>query len=152
MTTREFIKKSFEGTTRKTFCSSVFANKDLNGQITVYSYGYHYPLATIIDGKGFVNNRGYSNSTAKHINWAFSALADILGYDNVLGVPLTEGDSLTLKGIQSSATRENERLVTLMDSKKRKDTQVYKWLKHDNEKTRDVLTVVRELIETRQRG
>lgn len=36
----------------------------------IYSYGYHYLLGEFIDDKTIViNNRGYSNTTSKHINW-----------------------------------------------------------------------------------
>lgn len=35
----------------------------------IYSYGYHYKLAEIIENNTIIiNNSGYSNSTAKHIN------------------------------------------------------------------------------------
>lgn len=35
----------------------------------IYSYGYHYKLAEIIENNTIlINNTGYSNSTAKHIN------------------------------------------------------------------------------------
>lgn len=37
----------------------------------IYSYGYHFPIARILDDSGIVlfTNRGYSNTTSKHI-WA----------------------------------------------------------------------------------
>ena len=42
----------------------------------LYSYGYHYTTAHIIsENKVIINNIGYSNSTAKHINQACSALS-----------------------------------------------------------------------------
>lgn len=122
MTTREFIYKALSGKTKKTFCSSVFVSDGV-----AYSYGYHYPLATIIDGKGYVNDRGYSNSTAKHINWAFSALGELVGYDNVYHSPLF-GGSLSKRGIREGAQAEYDRLTDEMNAKKRKDTKVYKWL------------------------
>ena len=40
---------------------------DSNG--TMYSYGYHYPLLFKVNGLTFVNTRGYSNTTSKHINY-----------------------------------------------------------------------------------
>ena len=55
-------------------CSSVIFSSGV-----LYSYGYHYPLMWTVDsrdGRGtvlFVNTRGYSVTTAKHINWAFRA-------------------------------------------------------------------------------
>lgn len=41
---------------------------DSNG--TMYSYGYHYPLLFKVNGLSFVNVRGYSNTTARHISYA----------------------------------------------------------------------------------
>lgn len=145
MTTRDFIYKVLKGETRKDFCSSVYASTDADGQVTVYSYGYHYPLAKIINGVGFVNNRGYSNTTAKHINWAFDAISDIVGYANTYGVPLTDGDSLTKRGLLSSATRELERITKEMASKKRKDTQVYANLERDQQKMAEAVKAVKGL-------
>ena len=54
-------------------CSSVIFSSGV-----LYSYGYHYPLMWTVksrDGRDvlFVNTRGYSVTTAKHINWAFRA-------------------------------------------------------------------------------
>lgn len=38
---------------------------------TLYSYGYHYPLAYILKGGAvLINDRGWSNTTAKHIRLA----------------------------------------------------------------------------------
>lgn len=140
MTTREFIYKALKGETRKEFCSSVVVYGD-----TVYSYGTHYPLAKIIKGVGFVNDAGYSMTTSKHINWAFGALSDLVGWDNVYHAPLGKGGGLNLKDIESSAKTENERLVSLMAAKKRKDTKAYEWLQSQNERMRDTLTIVKEL-------
>lgn len=134
MTTKDFIKKALIGETRKDFCSSVYRYGN-----TVYSYGTHYPLATIIGGTVYVNNRGYSNTTAKHIGWAFSA-AQELGLHSV-GVPLIYGDSLTLEGIMSSATKEKARLENQMATKKRKDTQVYSDLQRQLTKMNNILGV-----------
>ena len=36
----------------------------------MYSYGTHYPLLFKINGLSFVNVSGYSQTTAKHINYA----------------------------------------------------------------------------------
>lgn len=126
MTTQDFIKKALTGDTGKDFCSSVLRYGD-----TVYSYGTHYPLARIINGHLFVNTRGYSNTTAKHINWAYNAGAE-LGL-KVHGVPLTNGDGLNVHGVSSSALREQVRVASLMESKKRKDTKVYQGLQEAQE-------------------
>lgn len=67
MTSAEFISKNFGvASTKDRKCSSVFADNDGN----IYSYGYHYPLLFKIGDLTFRNNTGYSNTTAKHINWA----------------------------------------------------------------------------------
>lgn len=39
----------------------------------LYSYGSHYPLMFKVNDVLFINTSGYSNTTAKHINWAWSA-------------------------------------------------------------------------------
>jgi hypothetical protein len=33
---------------------------------TIFSYGYHFPIATRVDNVTFFNLYGYSNTTAKH--------------------------------------------------------------------------------------
>lgn len=143
MTTREFIAKTINTSSDKLrTCSSVFT--DYNG--VVYSYGYHYPLAVIIDGVGYVNNRGYSNTTAKHINWAFSALRD-QGY-TALGVPLLPVNSplgrreFDKHSIEISASAELARLIELAASKKRQDTWVYKDIQRQIENIKEVLATV----------
>lgn len=139
MTTRQFIANTIGIPSYKNrSCSSVFT--DNNG--TVFSYGYHYPLATIINGKGYINNRGYSMSTAKHIGWAWSALYDRLGNANVYSIPLTNGDSLNPRGIKSSAEREIERLKQLIATKKRKDTWIYQDLQNQLAKAEEVLASI----------
>lgn len=143
MSTAEFIEKYLRGTTRKDFCSSVVGYEDLNGERTVYSYGKHYPLAKIINGYAFVNNAGYSNTTAKHINWAHSATADIVGYDNVFSVPLSNGDGLDVQGMLSSTRRALTEVQQAMASKKRKDTQVYKFLEHQEVRLMQTLQAVK---------
>jgi hypothetical protein len=129
MTTREFIELKLRGKTRKQYCSSVVAlSGNYDGDATIYSYGYHYPLVRIVNGVGVVNSRGYSNTTGRHIRWAYQAAANIVGYSNTFGVPLTDGDKLDEEGIRSSAKREKARLEQLMASKKRHDTWVYSQL------------------------
>ena len=56
--------------------SSMFFYND-----TIYSYGYHYQIARIIEAPtgqkvAFVNDNGYSNSTAKHTNHVWQAIPD----------------------------------------------------------------------------
>lgn len=67
MTTKDFISQNIDSIPNKDkYCSSVFQSMDGN----FYSYGYHYPLLFKVDGQWYRNTTGYSNSTAKHINWA----------------------------------------------------------------------------------
>jgi hypothetical protein len=50
-------------------CGNLFFKHD-----AIYSYGYHYELARFIDAENIlINNRGYSNSTAKHISATMQA-------------------------------------------------------------------------------
>lgn len=131
MTTREFIAKTY-GTeaTRDRQCSSVFT--DNNGN--VYSYGYHYPLLFKVAGHNFVNTTGYSTTTAKHINWAWSAVdynatAIELNRDDARVMSNTYmSEQQKLNTLELAALRMVERAQAECDSKKRKDTQVYQWL------------------------
>lgn len=66
MSTRDLIEKIVNGVIKTNYkrVSSVFLE---NG--VFYSYGYHYPLMIKTSAGWVVNDRGYSNTTAKHINW-----------------------------------------------------------------------------------
>lgn len=144
MTTQEFIYKKLTGATRKDSCSSVFAMTDGTGNVTIFSYSTHYPLVTIINGKAFINDRGYSNTTRKHISWAVRASIEIVGYDNVYLVPLQSG-SLTPKNILEYAMEEDTRIIKLMASKHRTDTAVYRSLEMDHDNMVKVIQAVKEL-------
>lgn len=48
---------------------------------TVYSYGPHFPMATIHNRCVLTTRRRYSNSTAKHLNLVRSALHDVLALE-----------------------------------------------------------------------
>lgn len=136
MTTRDFIAKNYNvaGTQRQ--CSSVMAST--NG--TIYSYGSHYPLAFNIKGLDFVNEQGYSSTTSKHIAWARQAL----NYQYV-GVKLWRDDvdefnrwnattEDKLRIMHRALERELTKLKEQMDSKKRRDTQVYRYLDNEYER------------------
>ena len=134
MTTAEFIAKTYNTTaTRERRCSSVFT--DYQG--TVYSYGYHYPLAFRVAGLDFINEQGYSNTTAKHIAWARQAL----GYQ-YHGVKLWREDARVIADsyatdeqklavIKRALYREHASLIEQMANKKRKNTQVYEHLMNE---------------------
>jgi len=141
MTTQEFIEKNIgynHNTTKQ--CSSVFV--DTNG--IVYSYGYHYPLAAIVNGKGFVNTRGYSVTTAKHISWAYQALAGRLGSHNVYGLELSMG-FIPVNMLADLHTTQR-RITELLLKKKRKNTRVYQDLAYRLEQTLNTRSVVRNII------
>lgn len=144
MTTQQFIYNNV-GETRadKKFCSSVMV--DNNG--IVYSYGYHYPLAWIRNGQGYVNTAGYSNTTARHISWARRALGDKLGYNNVYGVELPRGADVTNQANITKAleaTRDN--LLAIMATKKRRDTRVYQDLTERLQATNRALIATNSFI------
>lgn len=123
MTTQEFIAKNLGNTPSKTkHHASVM--QDTNGQF--YSYGLHYPLLFKIDNQWFVNVRGYSNTTTKHINHAHAACPQ------AIPVVLSGSDRLPLT-LDDVKMRLNQQLYSIRDdiqTKKHKNTQVYKDLFH----------------------
>lgn len=145
MTTREFISKTYNTpATRERNCSSVFT--DYQG--VVYSYGYHYPLAFNVRGMDFINTAGYSNTTAKHINWAFQALpADAISVQlhrdeaRVIAGGVAS-DHEKLEAIKNALTRELDILKAQMLAKKRKDTMIYRNLKQNFDRVFDAWTTV----------
>lgn len=136
-TTREFMEKTYNTTsTKERSCSSVFT--DMYG--TVYSYGYHYPLAFHVKGLDFINTRGYSNTTARHILWAWQAV----GY-HAIAVELDREDARVIASggydegekaliIKRALYRQLKSLMDEMESKKRKDTAVYRDLQAQHER------------------
>ncbi len=147
MTTADFIEKTYNTTsTRERRCSSVFT--DHEG--TVYSYGYHYPLAFHVKGLDFINTRGYSNTTAKHIVWAWRAV----GYD-AIRVKLDRNDvnsmryateNEKLSTILEALKREEARLKDEMSKKTRKETQVYGYLQDQEDKVATSINRVLEVL------
>jgi len=78
MKTQEFIERHLHTTDGKErWCSSV----KTDGRGNFYSYGEHYPLIVKINGRFYVNDAGYSSSTAKHIHWALNATRFANQYD-----------------------------------------------------------------------
>jgi hypothetical protein len=148
MTTQEFISRNFGVTsTKDRSCSSVWADNTGN----IYSYGRHYPLLFTVDGVTFVNATGYSNTTAKHINWARQASHDAVNLwvsgcnqytwrnpDHSQKIPallsiahygMTPAILKALKrAVLADLEAERVNVADRMASKKRTDTQVYRWL------------------------
>lgn len=123
MTTRDFIARTYNTTaTRDRQCSSVFTDYDGN----VYSYGYHYPLLFNIGGLDFINVQGYSSTTARHIHWARQAEPYAIEVE-LRGARLP----LTLDDIEAKLGARVVELKQQLDSKKRKNTQVYASLEHE---------------------
>jgi len=59
--TNDFI----EGNISKT--KNLFIEKDKNGCLVLYSYGYHFPLSIKLnDGVFLINSYSYSNTTSRH--------------------------------------------------------------------------------------
>lgn len=138
MTSQEFINKYFgvnDGKER--YCSSIM--KDGKGNI--YSYGYHYPLLFKVNGKTFRNVAGYSNSTSRHIHWT----RDINAIDihAIRSFRLVGTDDEIMERIIFSQNRRVADIKEVMQSKKRKNTQVYKNLFREFNKAQ------RSLIEAR---
>ncbi len=111
MTTRGFIEKCVNGyITGNKHCSSVFCE---NGNI--YSYGYHYPLLIKTDAGYVLNDKGYSQTTSKHISWArpFS-IGAIHFYHNA--TPNKDGVILSI----------NEEIEQLMDKRQTLSQRAWK--------------------------
>lgn len=131
MTTREFINNQFgnaDGSTK--WCSSVY--KDGKGNI--YSYGPHYPLLFQVAGRTFRNVRGYSNTTAKHINWAggFNSIDIKLDRDASSVIANNwASDDQKVAAIKTCLIQQRDQLQDQLNSKKRTDTQVYKHLQFE---------------------
>jgi hypothetical protein len=134
MTTRQFITRAFND--RKTGkCSSVFAD---NGD--VYSYGYHYPLLFRVHGQAIRNVRGYSNTTQRHIQWSRDVDAiDVHCYGTFRLIGGAANDDVALISLIASQRDYIDSIQRQMDAKKRKNTQVYKWLEFDLQRANDSL-------------
>lgn len=83
MKTLDFIRLNLDKVpTREKRCASVLQGTDGN----FYSYGYHYPLLVKYNGKWFLNDRGYSSTTGRHIRHA-SAATDYKAHRVTLNAP-----------------------------------------------------------------
>lgn len=113
MTTRDFIGKAIRGEVKPRYCSSVkFDGKH------IYSYGSHYPLLINVAGKWIINKTGYSNTTAKHINWA----GDYADYD--IYIPNGSGvDIDSPKALLDVVNKNIDTLQAEIDGLKRRGTQ-----------------------------
>lgn len=151
MTTAQFIERTYNTTaTKARQCSSVFT--DYNG--TVYSYGYHYPLAFHINGLDFINESGYSTTTSKHIAWARSALDyDYTGVklwrEDAQVVSSSGTDDSKIKAILTALVRERSSLTDQMVKRQmngRTDTAIYRSLESEHSRVRDAIAKVEAAI------
>lgn len=136
MKTQTFIEKQagiiLRGENSRGHCASVFAERD-----TIYSYGYHYPLLFKVTTPGgkvlmVLNRSGYSNTTSKHINWCYGS------YD--VSCEFKNDYPRNYEGVILSLLNEHDRITAEMNSKKRKDTAVYKRLEWDLNRVNEALT------------
>lgn len=141
MTTREFINNNYGYQPSKvTYCSSVM--QDTRGNF--YSYGYHYPLLFKLDGKTIRNVRGYSNTTAKHINWTRDIYAIDIEVPSTFRLNSYDSEQELINQLAKGQKEYINSIVKQMDAKKRKDTQVYEYLDRD---LRRAVENLRELTE-----
>ena len=126
MTSLQFIEKQFYATHGlEKHHNSLY--RDSKGNI--YSYGYHYPLMFTADDSSrlvFINTTGYSNTTSKHIGHAWNAC----DY-KAIGIKLNGrrlSPEFKLRDALELLTRERAEIIRTMNSKKRKDTYVYRAL------------------------
>lgn len=167
MTSKEFIDKEFNNNNDKSRCfQSIY--KDKYGQI--YSYEHHYPLMFKIGNLTFRNNRGYSTTTRKHIGWCqrdYMIDVKLLGcnqytwsnYENNDKVPYMLNDRVynnkytdkkVLKAILNDLNTEFKDIKSQMDSKKRKNTKVYKWLEYNfNKLDNNINIVLNEIVKVK---
>ena len=88
------VCKDFAENKSATRSTNVFFAHDWNGNgRTLYSYGYHFAIARIIDGQCFFTVRGYSRSTTKHIADARRAPSGV----NLVFCPYPESVADSLK-------------------------------------------------------
>ena len=116
MRTYDFIKdQGLEPRSKQKTVASVFIDPDG----TVYSYGYHYPLAFKVNGLRFRNTAGYSSTTAKHISHAGSITDhDVeLQYNTIRGQVSYDDVIKSLKAMYSTAV-ETEKATKRKDTKK----------------------------------
>lgn len=129
MTTQEFIEKEFANDNGKTrYFGSIL--KDDHGNL--YSYGRHYPLLFKVGNQTFRNVRGWSVSTGRHIRWCDGISAIDVELDNDATEIVNrsyKSDQEKLEHIFRCLSRQKANLFAELDSKKRKDTFVYRNLK-----------------------
>ena len=111
------ICKAFAAGNKKNYVSdysNIFFTGD-DAARTLYSYGYHFPIAKIEGGVCYFTTRGYSVSTAKHINLAESALK---GYKKIY-CPVPGNSRESFKYWESDLKGLERELLTARDKARR---------------------------------
>lgn len=107
MNTRDFIESVANGTAKKPRNGTRYVSSVMYDGERLFSYGSHYPLLFKVGTYWVCNDRGYSNTTAKHISHA-RQYADFC-------VHLPRNSSLTTPAQIASAARveikENEDMI-----------------------------------------
>lgn len=124
MRTRDFITQAFNGQTRRKECSSVFRDDSNN----VYSCDHHYPLLFRVNGLAIRNVRGYSTTTGRHISWTRDIDAIDINVPRDLRLNGWDGTADVLAKLTTGQQKLIDNLQQQMASKKRHNTQVYRWL------------------------
>lgn len=133
MTSRDFIKREFGNADGNDKAHSSIKKDGLGN---IYSYGSHYPLLFTVNGFTFRNVRGYSNTTAKHISWcwgfdAIDVVLDEQASEVVARLFATEPDKM--REVNRCLYLQLRELMDKMESKKRRDTWVYRDLQRQHE-------------------
>ena len=109
--TNQTLSKWFADGSQRGSSNSMF----IEGSV-IYSYGYHFPIARIVnDNTVLFTNRGYSNTTAKHKSNVLNALLNnnyrIITVNNVTtrnkeeNIKLLQADLIELKEKQKRARK-----------------------------------------------
>ena len=102
----------------------------------LYSYGLHYPLVFMVNGKVFVNTAWYSNTTRKHVGIATRALSyrvlDVKLQKTVYGKP-------TLNQVNAALHTEKINIETKLWWLKRRGTQIESTLLRELEEVNNVI-------------
>ncbi len=102
-------------------CTNVFFDRE-----TVYSYGYHYVLGRLVEYNGatvaLINDRGYSVTTAKHINQALYATAHLITL-RVEGLSISDEPKAKINEALERSERELCEEITAFFAKK----TLYSW-------------------------
>ena len=100
----------------------------------LYSYGLHYPLMFMVNGRVFVNTAWYSNTTSKHI-W----LARRAGHYNVK-LPRTVYGKPTLNQVKEALYTEKINIEDKLWWLKRRGTQIESILLRELEEVNNTIT------------